>query len=98
MAFTLALILRHLDSNLETILECNVSDYVISGILSQKHLHHDPASGKTQFILHPVAYMSEKMITAECNYGIGDKELLAIVQMEVGTDTGVVRLKVWIRI
>ena len=34
---------------------------------------------KTQFILHPVTFMSEKMSPAECNYGIGDKELLAIV-------------------
>ena len=29
--------------------------------------------------LHPVAFMSQKMSPAECNYGIGDKELLAIV-------------------
>ena len=30
-------------------------------------------------VLHPVAYISEKMSPAECNYGIGDKELLAII-------------------
>src|SRR5258705_352239 len=78
-AFTSAPILRHFDPDLETILECDASDYVISGVLSQKYPHHDPDTGKTQFILHPVAYMSEKMTPAECNYGIGNKELLAII-------------------
>ena len=29
--------------------------------------------------MHPVAFLSEKMSPAECNYGIGDKELLAII-------------------
>ena len=29
--------------------------------------------------MHPVAFLSEKMSPAECNYGIGDKELLAIL-------------------
>ena len=36
-----------------------------------------PWDGKT--VLHPVAFLSEKMSPTECNYGIGDKELLAIV-------------------
>ena len=74
-AFTSVLILYHFDPELETILECDTSDYVVSGILSQKHCN--PGTGKTT--LHPVAFMSEKMSPAECNYGIGDKELLAIV-------------------
>ena len=30
-------------------------------------------------VLHPFAFLSEKMTSAECNYGIGNKELLAIV-------------------
>ena len=55
------------------ILETDASHYVVSGILSQKHLE----IGK--LVLHPVAYLSEKMSPAECNYGIADKELLAIV-------------------
>ena len=79
MAFTSALILYHLNPNLETILECDASNYVVSRILSQKHPHHDPDTGKTQFILYPVTYMSEKMTEAKCNYGISDKELLAII-------------------
>ena len=74
-AFTSAPILCHFDSDFETILECDASDYVVFGILSQKHAH--PDTGK--LILHPVAFMSEKMSPAECNYGIGDKELLPIV-------------------
>jgi len=31
-------------------------------------------------VLHPVAFISEKMSPAECNYGTGDKELLAIIK------------------
>ena len=66
-------ILKHFDPNLETILETDASDYIVLGILSQKYLEND------KLVLHPVAYLSEKMSSAECNYGIGNKELLAIV-------------------
>ena len=80
MAFTSAPILRHFDPDLETILECDASDYVVSSVLLQKHPHHDRnTTEKTWFTLHPVAFMSEKMSPVECNYGIDDKELLAIV-------------------
>jgi len=72
-AFTLAPVLRHLDPDLETLVETDISDYMTSGILSQKN----PENGK--LILYPVAFISEKMTPAECNYGIGDKELLAII-------------------
>ena len=75
IAFTSAPILRHFEPELETILETDASDYIVSGVLSHKHLH--PETGK--LILHPVAFMSEKMSPAECNYGIGDKKLLAII-------------------
>lgn len=74
-AFTSFPILRHFDSDLETVLETDSSDLVISGILSQWFTHPD---GKR--LLHPVAYFSRKMTAAEQNYGIGDKELLAIVE------------------
>jgi len=74
-AFTSAPVLRHFDPDLETLIETDASDYVVSGILSQKH----PNASGDKLVLHPVAFISEKMSPAECNYGIGDKELLAIV-------------------
>ncbi len=48
-----------------------MSDYVVAAVLSQKH--HDG-------ILRPVAFMSNKMSPAECNYEIYDKKLLAIIR------------------
>ena len=51
-------------------MECDSSDYVSSGVLSQKD---------DQGVLHPVAFFSKKLIAAECNYEIYDKELLAII-------------------
>jgi len=72
-AFTSTPILRHFDSELETLVETDASDYVTSGILSHKHLENN------KLVLHQVAFISEKMTAAECNYGIGDKELLAII-------------------
>ena len=75
--FTSALILRHFDLELETIVETDASDYVVSGILLQKHTHLETRKQ----ILHPIAFMSEKMSPVECNYGIGDKELLAIISL-----------------
>ena len=70
-------ILWHFDSKLETIVETDASNYIVSGILLQKHTH--PETGKQ--ILHLVAFMSDKISTIECNYSIGDKELLAIISL-----------------
>jgi len=53
----------------------DTSNYITFGILSQKH----PENRK--LVLHPVAFISEKMKPAKCNYGIGDKELLAIINV-----------------
>ena len=75
IAFTSVPIFRHFEPELEMILETDVSDYVVFGILSQKHPHLETG----RLILHLVAFMSEKMSLAKCNYGIGDKELLAII-------------------
>jgi len=72
--FTSALILRYFDPDLQTIVETDASDYVTSGILSQKHVEN----GK--LVLYPVAFISEKIFPAECNYRISDKELLAIIK------------------
>lgn len=67
--FSDASILRHFIPDLETVIETDASDFAISAILSQYH-------GKE---LRPVAFMSRKMLPAELNYEIHDKELLAIV-------------------
>ena len=68
-AFTTALVLAHYDSKLETWVETDASNFVIAEILSQMHDNR---------VLKPVAYFSKKMTSAECNYIIYNKELLAI--------------------
>ena len=69
-AFTTAPVLAHYDSLLETWVETDASDFVVAGVLSQKH-------GE---VLKPVAYFFKKMNPAECNYMIYNKKLLAIVR------------------
>jgi hypothetical protein len=69
--FTSAPILRHYDFSRPTVLECDASDFAIAGVLSQRDV-----SG----VLHPVAYHSRKLLPAEANYDIHDKELLAIIE------------------
>lgn len=63
-------ILRHFDPNKACLVETDSSDYVNAGVLSQEH----------DGISHPVAFFSKKMVPAECNYEIYDKELLAIIR------------------
>ena len=70
-AFTSAPALRHFDPTREIFVETDASDWVSSGILSQKD---------DNGVLHPVAFMSKKHDSAECNYEIYDKELLAVVR------------------
>lgn len=70
-SFTSAPILRHFDPTKEVFMECDASDFVSSGILSQED---------DEGVLHPVAFMSKKYDPAKCNYEIYDKELLAIVR------------------
>ena len=69
-AFTQAPVLIHFHPGRIIFIECDASDFAISGILSQKG-----DDGK----LHPVAFHSRKMLPTEVNYEIHDKELLAIV-------------------
>jgi hypothetical protein len=49
----------------------NASDGVIAGVLSQQHTNK-------QWYL--VAYFFKTIAPAKCNYGIYDKEMLAIVR------------------
>ena len=60
----------HFDHTKQAILETDSSDFVTGGTLSQ--IGNDSK-------LHPVAYYSRKMLPAESNYEIYDKELLAII-------------------
>lgn len=68
-AFTTAGVLRHFDYNLPTQMETDASDFVIAGVLKQEH------EGRW----HPIAFYSRKMSSAERNYEIHNKELLAVV-------------------
>ncbi|KAJ1597314.1 hypothetical protein NDA14_003800 [Ustilago hordei] len=67
-AFTSAGVLQHFDYHLPTRLETDASDIAIAGVLKQEH------EGRW----HPVAFYSRKMSSAEKNYEIHDKELLAV--------------------
>ena len=51
-------------------LETDASGYAVAGVLSQ----YDD-----QGLLRPVAYFSKKMTSAQANYEIHDKELLAVI-------------------
>ncbi|MBW0563535.1 hypothetical protein O181_103250 [Austropuccinia psidii MF-1] len=68
-AFTTAPILSHSNPSLPTIVETYASDYALGAVLSQVN-----DSGK-----HPIAFDSCKLLPAELNYEIHDKELLGIV-------------------
>ncbi|SPC65773.1 related to pol protein [Ustilago sp. UG-2017b] len=68
-AFTSAGVLQHFDYHLPTRLETDASDFAIAGVLKQEHEER----------WHPVAFYSRKMSSAEKNYEIHDKELLAVV-------------------
>ncbi|KAJ1597450.1 hypothetical protein NDA14_000114 [Ustilago hordei] len=68
-AFTSAGVLQHFDYHLPTRLETDASDFAIAGVLKQEH----------EGWWHPVAFYSRKMSSAEKNYEIHDKELLAVV-------------------
>ncbi|MBW0528714.1 hypothetical protein O181_068429 [Austropuccinia psidii MF-1] len=68
-AFTIAPILSHFDPSLPTIVETEASDYALGAVLSQIS-----DSGK-----HPISFDRRKLLPAELNYEIHDKELLGIV-------------------
>ncbi|MBW0520402.1 hypothetical protein O181_060117 [Austropuccinia psidii MF-1] len=68
-AFTTFPILSNFNPSLPTIVETDSSDYALGSVLSQVN-----DSGK-----HPIAFDSCKLLTAELNYEIHDKECLGIV-------------------
>ncbi|MBW0486532.1 hypothetical protein O181_026247 [Austropuccinia psidii MF-1] len=68
-AFTTAPILSHFNPSLPNIVETDASDYALGSLLSQVK-----DSGK-----HPIAFDCHKLLPAQLNYEIHDKELLGIV-------------------
>lgn len=69
-AFTGAPVLCHFDPDRQCIVEVDASDFALGLIISQRG--DDGA-------LHPLAFYSRKLLPAEQNYQIHDKELLAVV-------------------
>jgi len=61
----------HYNPNLPVTVEIDASDYVVIEVMSQRDDNEQ---------LRPVTYFSFKMLFAECNYEIYDKELLAIIR------------------
>ncbi|KAK3550529.1 hypothetical protein QTP70_000030 [Hemibagrus guttatus] len=68
--FTTAPILRHPDPDLPFVVEVDASSSELGAVLSQRH--GEP--GK----LHSCAFYSRKLMAAEANYDVGNRELLAI--------------------
>ncbi|MBW0571475.1 hypothetical protein O181_111190, partial [Austropuccinia psidii MF-1] len=68
-AFTTAPILSFFNPSLSAIVETDASDYALGSVLSQVN-----DSGK-----YPIEFDSRKLLPAELNYEIHDKELLGIV-------------------
>ncbi|KAK3509245.1 hypothetical protein QTP70_025600 [Hemibagrus guttatus] len=68
--FTMAPILCHSDPDRPFVVEVDASSSGLGAVLSQRH--GDP--GK----VHPCAFYSRKLTTAEVNYDVGNRELLAI--------------------
>ncbi|RAL58392.1 hypothetical protein DID88_006383 [Monilinia fructigena] len=81
-AFSSAPVLTIFDHHRRTVVETDASDWAAGGILSQ---YDDEGR------LRPVAYFSSKHSAAECNYEIYDKELLAIIKVIGGMETGTIR-------
>jgi len=61
----------HYNSDLLVTVKIDVFDYVVIEVMSQRDDNEQ---------LRPVTYFSFKMLFAECNYKIYDKELLAIIR------------------
>lgn len=71
LAFAAPSFLAHADNSRPFIVETDASGHAIGAILSQEQTNGD---------VQPVAFYSRQMITAERNYSIFDKELLAVVE------------------
>jgi len=70
LRFTSNPVLRHFQPDRPCVIETDASDKALGAVCSQRD-----RDGR----LHPIAYYSRKLLPAELNYQIYDKELLAIV-------------------
>ncbi len=61
----------HYNPDLPVTVKTDASDYVVTEVMSQRDDNEQ---------LRPVTYFSFKMLSAECNYEIYDKKLLAIIR------------------
>ena len=68
--FTSAPVLNHPDPTLPYLLEVDASEVAVGAVLSQRQ--------GTKDLIHPIAFFSRKLSSAERNYDVGDRELLAI--------------------
>ena len=55
-------------------MEPDVNDFIVAVVLLQYYLLNTGV-----YTLHPIAFHLRKITAAECNYGIGNKKLLVIV-------------------
>ncbi|MBW0529612.1 hypothetical protein O181_069327 [Austropuccinia psidii MF-1] len=69
VSFTTAPVHSHFNPSLPTIVETNASNYALDALLSQF----------SDSVKHPISFNSCKLIPAELNYEIHDKEILGIV-------------------
>ena len=69
-AFMKSSFLRHFNSIKQCVLEMNVSGFTVTVILSQKQENHH---------WHLIAFYSQKMMNAECNYLTENQKLLMII-------------------
>ena len=70
--FIKELILSHFNLNKKCLIECDISDCIISEIFFQQDIND---------VWRLMIYFSQKMISVKCNYEIYNKELLTIVQI-----------------
>jgi hypothetical protein len=71
-ALTTGPVLRHADPLLPFVVETDASNFAVGAVLAQ------PSSFNAS-VFHPVAFYSRKLDSAERNYDVHDKELLAII-------------------
>lgn len=65
-------VLKHVDFNLPFVVDSDASEFALGAVLLQPEQMYSN-------VLHPVAYASRKLVAAERNYSVYDKELLCLI-------------------